>query len=224
MLDQAGDLLLVRVDSHAFDLVGADGADRCRRVSGQEPVERDDTDQVIVVVHDIQIEGAFARRRLADVLDRLGHGRVLAHRDELGRHEASGGALGIFEELLDLLGLLLLHELEDFVRSLLRQLLHDVDDLLGRHAVEDARDLDLRERADQLAQGRIVELGEHLARVLRAEQAEEAHLIVARQLADHARHVGGVGVLDEVGEPLVPAFDEQLLDRFPQPLELFHDS
>jgi hypothetical protein len=58
--------------------------------------------------------------------------------------------------------------------------------------------------------------------VLRAQEAEEPHLIVVRELADHPRHVGGVRVVDDVGEPLVPAFDEQQLDRFPQPLELFH--
>jgi hypothetical protein len=78
-------------------------------------------------------------------------------------------------------------------------------------------------RADQLAQGRIVELGENLAGVLRAEQAEEANLIVARELADDAREVSGVRVLHEVGEPLVPTFDEEELDRFPQTFELFHD-
>ncbi len=131
MLDQARDLLLVRVRPHALDLVGPEGADRRRRVGGEEAMERDDADQMIVIVDHVQVEGSLAGRRLADVLDRLGDGRVLADRDELGGHEAPGRALPILEELLNLLGLLLLHELEDVVRPLLRELLDDVDDLLG---------------------------------------------------------------------------------------------
>ncbi len=58
--------------------------------------------------------------------------------------------------------------------------------------------------------------------MLRAEQAEDAHLIVVRELANDTRHVGGMRVLDEIREALVPAFDEEQVDGFSQPLELFH--
>jgi hypothetical protein len=178
---------------------------------------------MVVVVHHVEIERAVARRGLANVLDRLRDGGLLADGDELGRHEPARRALLVLEELLDLLGLLLLHQLEDFLGLLLGQLLDDVRHVLGRHPVQDAGDLDFGKRADQLAQRGIVELGEHFARVLRAQQAEDANLVLGRQLADDARHVGLVRVLQEVGEPLVAALAEKLLDRFAQPLRLFHD-
>jgi hypothetical protein len=222
VLDEPGHFLLVRVHTDAFHLIGADRTDGCRRVGGQEPMERDDAHQMVVVVHDIEIKRALARRRLADVLDRLGDGGLLAHGDELRRHQPPRRAFLVLEELLDLLGLLLLHQLEDFVRLLLGKLLDDVHDLLRRHPVEDTRDFDFRERADELAQGGVVQLGEHLARMLRREEAEETDLILRRQLADHARHICGMRVLQQVGEPLVAALAEQLLDRFAQAFGLFH--
>src|SRR6059036_1863290 len=83
-LDEARDFLLVGVHGHALHVLGADRPDRRRRVRGDEAVERDEADQVVVVVHDVDIESAVARLRLADVLDRPGHRHRLGHGDEVG--------------------------------------------------------------------------------------------------------------------------------------------
>src|SRR5919197_1183315 len=185
-LDEARDLLLVGVHRHALHVLGADRPDGRRGVRGDQTVERDEADQVVVVVHDVDVEGAVARLRLADVLDRPRHRHRLRHGDEVGRHEAARGALGVLEEDLDLLGFLLLHEVQELLGLLLRELLDDVHDLVGGHAIEGARDFRLVERADQLAQDRVVELGEDRARLLGREEPEHAHLVLERELADHA--------------------------------------
>jgi hypothetical protein len=217
---EARHLFLVGVGVDGLHVVAANGADGRAGIGGDEPVQRHHAHQVVVVVEDVQIEGVVAGGRLADVLDRLRDRGMLAHGDDVRRHEPARGVLGVLEELLHLLGFLLLHEVEDLVRLLLGQLLDDLDHVIGRHAVEDARDLVLVERAHELQQGGIVELREHGARLLRAEEAEDVHLVGLRQLADGARDVGRMRVLEESGEPVVPAAFQQLPDRLGE--ALFH--
>ncbi len=69
-----------------------------------------------------------------------------------GDIEPAGGVLGILEDLLDVLGLLFLHELEDLLGLVPGQLVDDVGRVLRRHLVEDARDLDLVEGAHERQQ------------------------------------------------------------------------
>ena len=175
-----------------------------------------------MVVDHVEVERVLAGGRLADVLDGLGDGGVLVHGDEVARHEAAGGVLGILEELLDLLGLLLLHEVEDLVGLLLGQLLDHLDDVVGRHLVEDARDLVLVEGADQLQQRLVVQLGQHGARPGWAAAGGRRAPLGNGQLAQRAADVGGVGVLQDLGEALLAAAAEQLLDRLGEAGRLLH--
>src|SRR5438093_6212236 len=55
---------------------------------------------MIVVVDDVDVERVVARLRLADVLDGLGHGGGFVDRHDVRRHQATGGALAVLEELL----------------------------------------------------------------------------------------------------------------------------
>jgi len=100
--------------------------------------------------------------------------------------------LGVLEDLLDLFGLVLLHEAEDLFRLLGGQLIDDVGGVLGGHLVEDARDLDLVEHPHQLEQRVVVELGDELARALPRQRAEDRDLIGERKLAQHGGEVGRV--------------------------------
>src|SRR5262249_29773914 len=168
------------------------------------------------------VESVVARLRLANVLDRLGHGGGFVDGDDVRRHQAAGSALAVLEELLNLFGLLLGHEVEDLFRLFLGKLLHDLDDVVGRHLVEHARDFLLVEGAQQLALGGIVELREDFARVLGRQQPKEAHLIGEGELAQDRGDVGGVRVLEEAGQALVASATEQLLDRLGQALGLAH--
>ncbi len=133
-----------------------------------------------VIVHHVQLEGALLRDRLAQVLDGLLHRRVLVHGHEVGRHETPGRVLRILENLLDLFGLLLLHEVEDLLRLLGGQLVDDVGGVLGGHLVEDARDLDLVERAHQVEQRLVIQLGEHLTGAVLGQRAENGDLVGER--------------------------------------------
>ena len=150
--------------------------------------------------------------------------RVFADRDELGGHEASCRALPVLEELLDLLGLLLLHELED--------LRPPAPWAAPRRRRRPARRACCPGPARPRAPGAIRPARARVGSSSSAStspaccglsRAEEANLIVVRELADDARQVGRVRVLDEVGQSPVPALDEEQLDRFAQPLEFFHE-
>ena len=91
-----------------------------------------------MTVDDVELEGALARDGVTDVLDRLLHGRVLAHGDEVRRHQPAGRMLRILEDLLNVLGVLFLHEVEDFFGLVPGELFHDVGGMLRGHLVEDA--------------------------------------------------------------------------------------
>src|SRR5207245_10138584 len=82
--------------------------------------------------------------------------------------------------------------------------------------------LGLVEGWDELAQGRIVQLAEVGAGLLRREQQVHTHLILDRELADGARDVGWMRLGQEVGGALVPARVEQLPDRLDDARRLFH--
>ena len=130
-----------------------------------------------MIVHHVQLEGALLRDRLAQVLDGLLHRRALVHGHEVGRHEAARRVLRILEDFLDLFGFLLLHEVEDLLRLLGGQLVDHVGGVLGRHLVEDARDLHLVERAHQIEECLVVELGEDLTGALLGERTEDRDLV-----------------------------------------------
>src|SRR6266403_1849576 len=114
---------------------------------------------------------------------RMAHSGGLAHRHRVGRHEPPRGVLGILEQLLNVLGLLLLHHLEQAFRLRGGELLDDLGRVIRRHLVEDPRDLELIEGLHELQQRLIVELREDLARALRGEQPEHGHLRLERQIA-----------------------------------------
>ena len=190
-------VLPVHLGRHAHHVLVPHGEDGLPGLGDEEPAQRDDADQMPVIVHHVQLERALLGDRLAHVVDRLLHRRALVHGDEVRRHEAAGGVLRILEDLLDLLGLLLLHEVQDLLGVLARQLLHDVGRLLGRHLVEDARDLHLVERAHQFELRVVVELGEHIAGALLRERAEDCDLIGQGELSEHAGDVGRVGFLEQ---------------------------
>ena len=85
-----------------------------------------------------------------------------------------GRLLAVLEDLLDLLGLLLLHEVQHLLGLLRGQLLEDLGRVVRPHAVEDARDLPLVEGARQLVQRLVVQLGQHRARRLAVRAAGRA--------------------------------------------------
>lgn len=219
---QLGHLFLVHLGRHAHDAFVAHREDRAPGVGDEKPTQGDHTDEMPMVVHHVELEGALVRDRLANVLDGLFHRGVLVHGDDVGRHESSGGVFRILEDLLDLFGFRLLHEVENLLRLLGGQLLHHVGGVLGRHLVEDARDLDLVEGAHQLEEGVVIEFGEDLAGALRREGPKDGDLLGQRELTEHGGEVGRVGFLEQravgrLGRPLA-----QVPCRFEQTLGVAH--
>ena len=88
--------------------------------------------------------------------------------------------------------------------------------------VEDPGHLLLVERADELDQRLVVQLGEDGAGVLGGEEPEDADLVAERQLPHGRGDVGRVGGGEDVDETVVASADEQLLDGFGEPFRLAH--
>src|SRR5512137_141664 len=101
-------------------------------------------------VHHVEDRGGLGHRGLADLLHRLSHRDVLQDGEHVGGHQPPGRLLAVLEEPLDLLGLLLLHEVQHLLDLLGGQLLQDLGGVVRSHPIEDARDLALVERGGQL--------------------------------------------------------------------------
>ena len=143
-------------------------------IGGHQAAPGRAADQVLVVVHHVESGGGLGRRRLAHLLDGLGHGEVLVDGEEVRRHEPARRLLAVLEDLLDLLGLLLLHEVQHLLDLLRGQLLEDLGGVVRPHAVEDARDLALVEGPRQLVQRLVVQARPAPRRPTRARAAGRA--------------------------------------------------
>ena len=78
----------------------------------------------------------------------------------------------------------------------------DLSGVVRREPVEDARDLRRVQGPRELGKRRIVELGEHLARLVAGQQAEDRDLVGHREVAQDGRDVGRVRLLEDLGEAL----------------------
>ena len=190
----------------------------------EEPAEGDDTDEMRVIVHDIELERPLVRNRLPHVLDGLLDGGVVVDGDEIRRHESPGRMLGVIEALLDLLGLVLLHEPEDLFCLLAGQLLDHVGGVLGRHLVEDAGHLALLEHLHQLEQRGVVELVDDLPGALLREQAKQRDLLGQRQVPGDGGDVGRMGLVEQHPVTGIPRALHEPVDRFGEVFRLAHHS
>jgi len=129
---------------------------------------------------------------------------------EVVGHEPARGVVGILEQLLDVLGLLLLHEVEDLLRLLVGELLQDLGRVVRLHAVEDAGDLSLVQRSHELEERLIVQLRQHRARLLAVQETEERDLLGDGEVAEGGGDVGRMRLLQHLGEPLVPSSLEEV--------------
>jgi hypothetical protein len=177
---------------------------------------------VLVVVHRVHPEGALLGDGLPDVLDRFLDRRGLPDGHDVLGHEAPRGVFGILEDLLDLFRLLLFHQVQDLLGVLARELVDDVGRVLGRHPVEDHRDLDVVQGADELEQGGVVELGQDVAGLVGLERAEDRRAVGEGKLLEHVRDVGCVGFDERQGGARVVAILQQLFGCAEQALVRVH--
>src|SRR5512137_2814237 len=215
-------LLLVGLRGHAHRLLLPEQPHRSCGVGGDEAAPREAPHEVVMVVHHVEDRGGLGHRGLADLLHRLGHRDVLPDGEHVGGHQPPGSLLAVLEEPLDLLGLLLLHEVQHLLDLLGGQLLQDLGGVVRPHPIENARDLALVERPGQLVERLISQLGEDGPGRLATEQAEESDLVREGELAERRCDVRGVGVLENLAQALAAPRLQQIPDGVGEPGCLAH--
>ena len=167
--------------------IGVSGRATIRSRSERTPTSRS------VVVGDVDVvDGLGIGFELAQAVDRFGCGERCRHRDELGRHDPAGGVLGIAQELLDLLCLVLLHEREDLLACRLGQVGDEVGRVVRAHLLEDVGSSSRLEVLEDLDLGVGLHLFHGIGDGLVVERGEDAGAILRRQLVDDGREVGRV--------------------------------
>ena len=150
-----------------------------------------------LLVHDVEVEERLGVARDGpEPLDRLAHRERGRKRDEVGSHESAGRVLVVHEELGDLLGRPLLHELDEVARVLALDLAEDVRRLVRGHLLEDLRGARLRQVLDDLGLDLGLELVQRLGSRLDVQLLEDAGALGARDLAQDFRDVGRVEPLE----------------------------
>ena len=96
---------------------------------------------------------------------------------------------------------------------LVRELVDDVGRVLGRHPIEDQRHLDVVEGAHELEQRGVVELGQHVAGLVRPERAKDRGAVGDRQVLEDVAEVGRVSLGERLPRARIVAILEQLFGR-----------
>src|SRR5437867_10903539 len=126
--------------------------------------------------------------------------------------------LGVLENLLDVLGCLLLREQEDLLGLFARQLLDDVGGVLRGHLVQVAGALDLVEGADERQQRGVVQGRQDVAGPFGGEPPEERDLLLEGQVLENRGDVRRVGRLERLVVAAFLAALEQAPRGVEQPL------
>ncbi len=114
---------------------------------------------MIVLVGDVDVENHLHVFGLLQGLDRLVGGEILLQGEEFGGHDPAGGVLAVLEQLLDLLRVLVLHDVQDLFGQLLGEIADDVDGVVVGHLLEDLGDGLLVDLLQQLGPGAVIQLG-----------------------------------------------------------------
>ncbi len=168
--DDPGRLLARGAGAHVQHVAMHQVADARLGFGEDQVFQRDETDQMPACVDDVQVvDGLLARGDLAHVGQRLDRGQLGRDRRELGAHDRTDRALGVFGEALGLPADALRQQGQQLVLARERQTLDEVGAVVGGH------------RRDERGDGQRV--------LLRGQR----HLPLARQVAEGLR-----GVLEPV--------------------------
>ena len=121
---------------------------------------------------------------LPHVIEHLLRGPLVAHADEVGRHQAADAALRVIEELLGNLALLGRKQRQHLRNGRARQLFQERGAVVGRHLIEDAGRLLGAEGLEHplLLLGR--EVTHHFGGLRLRQQPEDDRLLVGRHIGD----------------------------------------
>ena len=142
---------------------------------------------------------------VADVVEHVADRPVLAHGDIVRRHQPADGALGVAEQRHRDGPLLGREEGQQLARRSRGQFFEEHRAVVGRHVVEQRRDVFLGHRLEERFLGVLGEILEDRGRILAGEHAEHHHLVLEAELRQKRRHVDRVAIAHHVPQLRVVA-------------------
>ena len=164
---------------------------RHRPARAQQRIQRHRALPVLRAVDRVDfVEPVRQVRRVAHVVDRLPHGPVRRHRDELGLHPPAGGVFRIFQAALERVALRWRQLFEDFFLVLLVEALEQFDGVVGFQFANAFRDrLRFEFLEDFLADG-VVDFVQRREVEIRAGQFHQADAVVGFERRDQVAEIG----------------------------------
>ena len=161
---------------------------------------------------------------LADAGERLAHAHVFFQVHKLGRHDAAGRILGIFQVLVDEVARGRRRRAHDTLDHIGRQLLHHVDGVVNIQLFDDAGKLRIGDGVDDRLLLLDLEVGEHGRRDLLGQDTEHhGHplRVILPQLAEELGNVKLVHLAELLAQRLHPVLIEKCKELVVQCLVIF---
>ena len=221
LAEGTGGGLLVVQGLHADEVALHDVADDVVLLRQQQRPDGQHADQVALFIDDItDVDGLLVRSGTADALEGVLHGHGLLQVHELRGHDAAGGVIRIFEDLVDTFAHFRVRVAQNTLDHIGRHLLHDVHRVVQIQLVQHFFQLRVGKALDQQLLLVTVQLHEHLCRQLLGQQAEhQRHLFP--QFAAQRGDVCGLQGQQKVTQGSVLFSGQQILDFFHQCVPVF---
>ena len=165
--------------------------ERHHAARAQQQVERNRALPALVGIDGVDfIEPVRQIGRLTHVVDRLAHGPIRRHRDELGLHPPAGGIFRIFEGALDDVAFGRRQLFENLFAVLLVQQLQDLDGVVRFELPDALGDLFRLELFEDLLADGLVDLVQRREVEIRAGQFDQVDAVVRLQRRDQVAEIG----------------------------------
>ena len=152
-------------------------------------------------VDDVQVKHHLDVARALQRRDGLAHRHVFGQREDVRVHDAAGGLLGVFEQVLDLAGFLPAHQVKNRGLQLFRQVIDNGRRIVRRNQLDELGDLFRRPAGQQ----RGARFGTQLAErfhgepvVALDEDGKRRYAIAVRELTENLREIGGMLLLEKI--------------------------
>ena len=152
-------------------------------------------------VDDIQVEHHLDVTRALERCDGLAHRHVFCEREDIRVHDAAGGLLGVFEQVLDLAGFLPAHQVQNRGLQLFRQEIDNGRRIIRWNQLDELGDLFRRTPGKQHGARFGTQLAERFhgePAVALDEHGKRRDATAVRELTENLREVGGMLLLEKV--------------------------
>ena len=221
LAEGAGGGLLVVQGLDTDEVALHDVADDVVFLRQQQRPDGQHADQVALLIDDIaDVDGLLVRTGAADALEGVLHGHGLFQVHELRGHDAAGGVIGIFEDLVDAFAHFRVRVAQNTLDNIGRHLLHDVHRVVQIQLVQHFFQLRVGKALDQQLLLVAVQLHKHLCCQLLGQQAEYQRYLFS-QLTAQRGDVRRLQRQQEVAQGSVLFSGQQILDFFHQSVPVF---